>query len=394
MRDGLGAIADRRIEPRIPTRRVLASLFIALAARLGSLNALEKALRGQPPAKRWNEWIGGAVPSADRLGEVAELMDLDGLRGLLIEHYFRRKRNKTLEPIEENLRVLILDGHEMCASYLRTCKDCLEREVAHGKEKRTQYYHRYVMAYLQCRGGRRLLDLEMQRPGEGEIATARRLLERLRKAAPRAFNVVSGDALYLDPGLCAWLLEHGLDFVCVLKNENRELIQDFRGLAQAGHGETLDCIHGRKQCICRDIEGFDSWTQLGKPVRVVQSLETCSVTRQRTKENETCVSQWLWATSLTKRRAGIAAILRLGHGRWDIENHGFNELVTYWHADHVYHHEIAAMTALLLILFLVYNLFHVFLERALKPALRVRYTPSALAERIATEFYAVLPHPT
>lgn len=394
MRDGLDAISDCRAEPRIPTLRILSSLFLGLAARLGSLNAIDKALRDQPLTKRWNEWIGGGVPSADRLGEVPELMNLDGLRGLLLAHYFGRKRKKTLEPIEENLRVLILDGHEMCASYFRTCKDCLEREVAHGKEKRTQYYHRYVMAYLQCRGGRLLLDLEMQRPGEGEIAAARRLLERLRKAAPRAFNMVTGDALYLDPGLCSWLLEHGMDFVCVLKNENRELIQDFRGLAQTGHGETLECIHGRKQCVCRDIEGFNSWTQLGKPVRVVQSLETSLVRRQRTKENEICSSEWLWATSLTKQRAGTAAILRLGHGRWDIENHGFNELVTYWHADHVYHHEIVAMTVMLLVLFLVYNLFHVFLERALKPALRARYTPSALASRITTEFYAVLPHPT
>jgi len=40
-------------------------------------------------AKRWQEWIGGALPSADRLAEVPELMNPDGLRGLLLEHYFR-----------------------------------------------------------------------------------------------------------------------------------------------------------------------------------------------------------------------------------------------------------------------------------------------------------------
>ena len=44
-----------------------------------------------------------------------------------------------------------------------------------------------------------LMDVEPQRPGEDEMAPARRLLARALANFPRAFNLVVGDALYLHP---------------------------------------------------------------------------------------------------------------------------------------------------------------------------------------------------
>ncbi len=46
-----------------------------------------------------------------------------------------------------------------------------------------------------------ILDLELQGPGEGEITTARRLLARVLTASPRAFEVLTLDALYLEAPL-------------------------------------------------------------------------------------------------------------------------------------------------------------------------------------------------
>ena len=42
---------------------------------------------------------------------------------------------------------------------------------------------------------RLLLDHEPHRPGEGEVATALRLLERVLGAYPRGFDLVLADAL-------------------------------------------------------------------------------------------------------------------------------------------------------------------------------------------------------
>ncbi|MCK5804823.1 MAG: transposase [Lentisphaeria bacterium] len=365
-----------------------------LSARLGSLNAVEEALGKGGRRTRWHTWIGGDLPSADRLGEVAALIETDDLRAVLYDHHGRRKRKKTLPPLPGGLRVLILDGHEVGASYLRNCKDCYSREVKHGDEVRTQYYHRYVMAYLLCEGGSVLLDVEMQSKGKGEIDAAMRLLERLQEKCPRAFNVVAGDALYLDPGLCRLVLGYGKDFIAVLKNENRDLIKDFRGLIDFGDAATVDFQYNGRQCHCHDIEGFGSWSQLGSEVRVVSSEETRTVRRQLTKEKETLTSEWLWATSLSKDKANTRTIVRLGHGRWDIENQGFNELVNQWHADHIYHHDVNAIVAILLLLYLVYNLFHVWLDRALKPQLREKYTALHFARLLKAEFYHEASPPT
>ena len=44
----------------------------------------------------------------------------------------------------------------------------------------------------------------------------------------------------------------------------------------------------------------------------------------------------------------MAAFVDLARKRWTIENEGFNNLVTNWHADHVYRHEDKASENFLL----------------------------------------------
>ncbi len=87
-------------------------------------------------------------------------------------------------------------------------------------------------------------------------------------------------------------------------------------------------------------------------------------------------------------------VLRIGHGRWNIENQGFNELVKRWHAGHVYHHDTNAIVEILLLLFLAYNLFHVWVARGLNAQLRDRFTRQHFAKLITAEFYGHLLHPT
>jgi len=329
LRESLEQIGDRRQKPRIVTMQVVMGLFFMLLSRIGSLNGIEEAMRKCPRRSRWHLWMGG------------------DLRDVLHLHYELRRRKKTIKPLPGGLTVLLLDGHESFSSYLKECPDCLRRKVHFADEERIQYYHRYVMAYLLFEGGRLLLDIELQRRGEGEIAAATRLFKRVVRMYPRAFNIVAGDALYLDPALCIIVLKHNKEFIAVLKNENRDLIEDFRSLLDEVSPVQLE--YARKQCICHDIEGFNTWTQLGHDVRVVRSLETSTVRRQRTKQEELRTTEWLWATSLSRQKASTRTIVRIGHGRWDIENHAFNELANQWHADHLYYHHTNAIVVILLL---------------------------------------------
>ena len=85
-------------------------------------------------------------------------------------------------------------------------------------------------------------------------------------------------------------------------------------------------------------------------------------------------SEWMWVTTLPKSKVGTKEIVGLGHARWLIENKAFNEMVTYWHANHVYRHHPTAITAFWLTLMLVMNLFRAFINLNIKPELRARHT--------------------
>lgn len=93
-----------------------------------------------------------------------------------------------------------------------------------------------------------------------------------------------------------------------------------------------------------------------------------------------------WVTTLSQHRAPTWAVVDLGHGRWGIENEGFNETVSRWHGDHVYTHGDHAMLAFALLLLVAFNLFCAFWRFNLKPARRQGFTMMHIAAMIAAQF--------
>ena len=85
--------------------------------------------------------------------------------------------------------------------------------------------------------------------------------------------------------------------------------------------------------------------------------------------------------------ASTGIVVELGHGRWRIENEGFNELTTRQHADHVYKHEARAMLVFLLLAMLAANVFLAFYRRNLKAALRRAVSMLHVSRRIAADLY-------
>jgi hypothetical protein len=92
-------------------------------------------------------------------------------------------------------------------------------------------------------------------------------------------------------------------------------------------------------------------------------------------------------TTLSLAQFPVARIVHLGHQRWDIENYGFNELANEWHSDHIFKHDPGAIECFLLVAFLAYNIFHVFLARNVKPAVRRGKADIFWARLIAAELY-------
>lgn len=365
----ISQVSDSRRKPQISTSVIFGGALVMALARLGSLNALAQ-LRNSSFLKRW---LGRELASADTNGRVFAQIDNDGIRAGLRSFYGRLKRNKALRTPWHGMPSLLIDGHESSTSYLRCCKGCLRRMIHTTTGDRTQYYHREVTAMLKVGKDRDiLLDCERQRPGEDEVSAAMRLLKRVLLNYPRAFRVVVADGLYARTGFFNLVLAHSKDVIAVLKDERRDLLVDARGLFETMEPEVVN--EGRKKLRWWDIEHFTSWTQLGREVRVVRSLETTTIRRQKDGREKQETKDWIWVTTLCKKKASTRAIVELGHGRWSIENQGFNELVNEWYADHVYKHDANAIEAFWLTMMLAYNLFHAFIRLNLKPVIRKKHT--------------------
>lgn len=373
-------MSDRRQRPRIPTPVLLQSALVLFWARLGSLHALETV----SGAAFWKKWLGQPMCSVDTVGRVHARMDADGLRKGLHHLYTCLKRNKALAGIG-GLGVAVLDGHETHASYRRHCSGCLQRTIHTEQGDRLQLYHRNVTLLLLGQKLRLPLDVESQRPGEDEVATALRLLRRVLRTYPRAFQVVLADGLYAQSGFLNFLLAHGKHAVVVLRDERRDLYQDVSGLweltpPQRGQYRSRDGLWW-------DVSDLTSWPQVRVPLRAVRSQETYSVRRQATGELTQETTEWIWATTLSPAQASTELLVRLGHARWDIENYGFNELANAWGADHIYKHQPNAIEAFALVAFLAYTIFHACLTLNVRPEMRRGKTELFWARLIAAELY-------
>jgi hypothetical protein len=380
--DVLSQITDNRLQPQIPTITIAKSVLLMCSSRLGSLNAIEQ-LKGSAKLRKY---LGDLLPSADSLGRIFARVDTKTVRKVNHHIYERLKRNKALEPPEHGLIALAIDGHESHSTYMQKCTGCLERDLGDDNNEKIQYYHRNVTAQLNCRDCCFLLDAESQLSGESEVDCAIRLLDRAVSDYPRAFDVVIADALYANSFFVNRVLEHGKDVIVVLKDERRELLKDAEALFAGLEPTCISNIAGVRTEYW-DAEGFQSWSQVKQPVRVVKMKQTTMVYRQLTGEIEEKVSIWIWVTTLSPHRANTEVVAKLGRSRWNIENQGFNELANHWHANHVYRHDPVAILNFWLMSIIAYNLFRAFYLRNLKSALRKGKTMLHFAQLILADLY-------
>jgi hypothetical protein len=374
----IAAVRDGRPEPRIPSSSIWMSAFVMFAIRVGSLNAMESKLR---IPGRMEKVIGHTKPSADSIGRVFSIMDHEAIRSILRSITYRLKRNKALAT-NWPLRFVAVDGHELFSSRSRCCEKCLTRTITVKGERIIEYYHRVVACHVIGLDLPLPLDTEPILPGEGEVIAAKRLLARVMRNYPRFFDGVVVDGLYLEAPFFNFCLNHNKHVIAVLKSERRALMQDAAGLFRSMEPQILK--EERREAQIWDTEGFNTFEGVDVPIRVLHAEEK-EVKRHRIAQKwvwKTEEHDWWWASTLPISSAPTRLLWQAAHGRWDIENDLFDDMVTHWSMNHCYKHDANAIIAFLLTLFVAFVLVKAFYHRNLKPQLRARFSVIAIADEI------------
>jgi hypothetical protein len=359
----LRGLHDHRVDPQIPPWVIFGALLLAVLSRLPSLLQLqwETGRRGYQRLLGWGQPI-----SDDAFSYGLAHADLTALRGLVVAVNQTLKQNKAFESAKiQGLLIVALDGNEQFASRARCCPDCGQRRVtvtdAAGQPQEViEYYHRQVYAQLHGPQFSVILDLEPLRPGEEEAQAALRLLGRLRRLyGPRFFDAVTVDAWYCTGPFVRSVQKLGWGVVSVLKQERYDIYQECTALMKVQppqHWQWQD-----RQVDLWQIQEL-SFTEVRGPVRVVAAEESWTQNKRVGGQKRVVAQHSSWRWLVTEELAGYdpTVIWQIGHQRWGVENHAFNELTQYYHLEHCPHHEPVAIVAWLLILVLGFVLFEWF----------------------------------
>jgi len=187
--DIIASITDKRLKPQIPTVKITSAILAMQFTNQGSLNSLSQEIAFKNLKK--------AVPSVSTIARSADSMNLEEIRNVGIEIYAKARKSKMLDPCH-GMWVGVVDGHEQITSAYCKCKYCKSRTVTRKDGvKDIQYYHEFTAFILAGPKISFILDIEPILPGEGEISSSYRLMERVCKNYPKAFSAVIGDGLYL-----------------------------------------------------------------------------------------------------------------------------------------------------------------------------------------------------
>jgi hypothetical protein len=399
----LSDFTDSRRNPEIPTFDVINSLFHAALFRIPSINALEGDLK----EANFQKLIGRRVKqdekifSAEVINNVLDKLELSRASGAVVSVIKQAERNKVFrEGWWGSLRFVALDGWEPFCSYHRHCPHCLtrtiEKKLKSGEvREEVQYYHRYVVAMLIDDVMDIALDLEPVLPAdlrdgplkgechEGELTAAKRLIRRVKRTYPWVDAMV-GDGLYTNGPFLTLLNDLKMGAVLIAKKDGDEPLKEALSIfGNTPPDKVIDDENSGERIELWDVQDIETLSTYEGKIRVVRGL----VTKTKNKEPST----WCMAVIGKANKLSARQVLSAARGRWHIENTGFNQWVSHWNLNHVFHHTANALAAIFYIWMLAFNLLQLFIYRRLKRSRRpkdpcdtIRHIVEVMQREVAT----------
>jgi hypothetical protein len=403
--DLLASLVDTRRAPKIPTFDVVNSLFHTAVLRIPSINALEGDLKQSDFQKLIGRQPTPEVKafSAEVVSNVLDKLQLEGIRTANEEVINKAERNKAFRDTYGALRCVAIDGWEPISSYKRHCPSCLVRKVktkrADGEtEEVEQYYHSYVVALLlgpvidvvlaieAVRNEEALRDIDPQHVGhEGELTAGRRLIDWLHETYGGFIDAIVCDALYANGPVMTQLADYGYGGFLVLKKEKDEPFKEALKLWEIeGRCATCEDPERKEHVEFWDVDNIDTLDTYEGKIRAVRAVVT--------RPDQEKPSTWCFAiVGQRARQISPQTALRIIRARWHIENTAFNQWTQYWNLTHVFRHGQNALSTVLLLWTLAFNLLQLFIYRRLgrsrrpkDPTETIRHLVEVMLREVAT----------
>jgi hypothetical protein len=174
----------------------------------------------------------------------------------------------------------------------------------------------------------------------------------------------------------------GWGVVSVRKQERYEIYQEASALSRGQPPQLWPWAD--RQVELREVKDLPFTDPALGALRVVLAEEHWGQAQQQAggKVRVPQQSHWRWLATRALDDYGRPVIWRIGHPRWGVENHAFNELTQHHHLTHCRPHHPVAILAGLLILILGFVLFELFVRVHGKRWREGRVTLQAVAQQL------------
>jgi hypothetical protein len=345
---------------------------------------------------------------ANTLGNGLENIDTDILQQELAVAPKKLRRNKAYGTAEHprtigGLRIVAVDGTEHFRSESIHCPECMEVHVKTKEGIKVHYVHRIVIMYVVGRmhssavqvilGAEPALPKDALEEGEespgheGEATAAKRLVEKMIALyGDGFFDILTTDAYYSTKPFVLFMDSLGKYLVSRVTNEVTTLYKEIDTLSQMVEAIHIDDREEQVESWIYEVPELHAVLDWDVPTRgfkiIEKSYKIVSGEKVYIKEET-----FLCMATLPGEVADADIVRRIVHAKWGVENNAIKDLKDNWYMEHNFHHHPNATYALLLILFMVYNLFYAYVFRHMKSYRLYHPTMKRIVEDFQSSFF-------
>lgn len=286
----------------------------------------------------------------------------------------------SIPPLRKYLKSVYIKAKQNGKCKIDVCGRKLKAACVDGSQ-----FGGFYGCVLQSLGEANLmLDIEPTTGKGKELPTTRAMLERVFVEYGDGFvELFLLDGLYKDKKNINLILSHKSHALIKTEETRLNIIQDANGLFT--HWEKFPGVNYEKGFDIDRLCEYQVWSCGDfKHNGVDKLMKVAHVKESYIKEDR---EEDFWVLTTDESLSGLQ-MRECGHIRWRIENNGFKAFDDQTNCDHVYTHDDHTFVALILMLFIGWNLLLLFdLEDVRKEYKYAKWTLDFLSELLLMEFH-------